>query len=237
MRFMPGFFPATLAATLAIAAPARGAVVNGDFSAGLTGFTAEACAFVCTLDPANWISIADAGGNPYLEISTGSTLEGMTYAGVTTPITISATARTLSFDARLISDLTDPGSSGTSPFVDSLSVFLFDSALNYTWIFDIESSGATVDPFANPALSGASLAAPADPLFDWHAEVDLGGFMGQAVSLGIAAFSANDGRSLRGGFDNFTLTGEPATVPLPAGLPLLLGALGLTGLLRARLRR
>lgn len=214
---------------------AHGAIVNGDFDDDLNGYTLEACAFLCNRSPDPFFEIQSNGANSYLGVTTGTSLLGVTQASASMDIQITSNTNLLSFDAIQFSTQNDPGSSGTGNFFsDALSVVLIDEGSAFHFAFDIVSSGANFNPFSNANLSVTQTTA-SDAFFDTGVEVDLSAFDGQTLSLGIFAFSESDGDVLFGGFDNFALTGNPiSAVPLPASLPLLIGAFGILGLTRRR---
>ncbi len=213
---------------------AHGATLNGDFSDGLNGYSLEACGFDCDRPTDPFLSINLNDGNPYLGVTTSTSLLGVLQASAQTDIAVTADANTLSFDAVQFPTVDDPGSSGTSPFGDALSVVLIDAVSDIVFLFDIDASGFKFNPFGNPGFTVTQTTA-SDPFFDTGVEVDLASFEGQNLTLGIFAFSESDGVILSGGFDNFALSGSQiAPIPLPAGLPVLLAALGLLGLIRRR---
>lgn len=221
-------------AFLCCATMAQGAPLNGDFSDGLNGYTLDACGFTCGRPTDPFFDILSNGGDPYLQVNTGTSLLGVTQASASTNIEITASANILSFDAVQFATRNDPGSSGTGPFFDALSILLIDELSNFHFVFDIVSAGAVFNPFSNPNLTVTQTAA-SDPFFDTGVAVDLSLFEGQTLSLGIYAFSESDSTILFGGFDNFALSAKQTlAVPVPASLPLLLGALGALGLVRRR---
>ena len=224
-----------LTGILMCCATSAGAVTfNGDFSNGLAGFDLDACGLSCGRPTDPFFDILTNGGNPYLGVTTSTSLLGVTQASASTDIQIGTGSNLLRFDAVQFPTRDDPGSRGGSPFYDALSVLVIDSASRFHFLFDIVAAGAVFNPFSNPAI-GVTQTAPSDPFFDTGVAVDLRAFEGQTLSLGVYAFTESDGVMLYGGFDNFTLTSlGGSTVPLPASLPLLLGAVGLLGLARRR---
>lgn len=224
----------TAAALCCATTTAQAAPLNGDFSAGLNGYTLDACGLTCGRPTDPFLSIAFDGANPYLRVSTSTSLLGVLQASAQTDIDVTASANRLTFDAVRFPTLPDSGSTGASPFDDALSVVVMDAALSIYFLFDILATGFEFNPFGSSAFTTTQTAA-SDAFFDTGVSVDLSAFEGQTLSLGIFAFSESDGEILTGGFDNFVLSGTPAAaIPLPAGLPLLLGALGIVGLIRRR---
>ena len=201
---------------------------------GLNGYSLEACGFTCDWPTDPFLSIDSNNGNPYLAVTTSTSLLGVLQASAQTEVALTTDGTTLTFDAVQFPTVIDPGSSGASPFGDALSVVLIDALSDIFFLFDIDDSGFKSNPFGSPDFTVTQTPA-SDPFFDTGVEVDLASFAGQDLTLGIFAFSESDGVILSGGFDNFPLSGGPiAMVPLPAGLPLLLGGLGVLGRIRRR---
>lgn len=224
-----------VAALMVCGTSTQAAVVSGDFSDGLNGYTLDVCGLTCGRPTDPFFDIQFNGLNAYLEVNTGTSLLGVTEASASMDIAITADTRFLSFDAIWLDSRTDPGSTGTGGFFeDALSTLLIDESSNYHFLFNILHDGFAFNPFANPNVDVSQTAA-SDPFFGPGVLSDLGAFEGQSLSLGIFAFSESDGMTLFGGFDNFTLSTEPISpVPVPPSLPLLAGAFALLGFARGR---
>lgn len=221
-------------AVLLSASAAQSAVVNGDFSQGTTGYALEACARICDRPVDPFLSIGTNGADPYLRVTTSTSLRGVIEASARQDVMITEDHQVLTFDAVQFAPQDDPGSSGTGPFFDALSVAIIDEFSAFHFIFEFEESGPLFNRFNNPLLDVKETAA-SDPFFSTGVRADLGAFLGQTVTLGVFAFTASDSRILTGGFDNFSLSAASVpAVPVPGSLPLMLGGLAVFGLSRRR---
>lgn len=217
---------------LCIASTSSASVVDGGFDNGLDEWVVETCAFQCDRTQTPFLDIVTDGANSYLGIGTSPSGIGIIQESATQSVDITEAHSILTFDAISFGTSNDPTSAGGDIFSDALSVVIQTSAFDFDFLFEITNSGSVIDPFSNPAIS-VSQTAPSDSFFDLGVRSDLSNFIGQTVTLGIFAFSAGDGTLLSGGFDNFELSGpDVPVVPLPGGLPLMLGGLLAFGLVR-----
>ena len=215
----------------AVSSVSQAAVVNGDFSAGLSGYSV-------TGGPANAAEISDNAGNPFLEVDSFSRIFGDIAVEVSQSFMIDTLAPVLSFDAGLIFAGDDPAlQSGFDFGPDVFSVLLDDgSGGNIPTLFTIDEAGASLgNTFPDP--SRLSIETLPGGFFDYHFTADLSGYIGQTVELTFLAFSFPDGRISSYGVDNIALSAAPvAAVPLPASLPLSLAGIALLGAVSRRRR-
>lgn len=235
-------------ATLVMASPSFAATVNGDFSDGLTGYTASADTNLSgPQDPTGFVGVGNNAGNPFGQLTTDPELEALVlFVTLRQRFTVTADMPMLSFDFGTVFDranTTVPSGFVPSFNLDRFSVQIRDldaagtiSDLGLYTLFDQTSSGTVLDPFGNSSAFDLVLGTSSDPFFDASLTADLSSLVGRNLEISFGLRDFFDGRQTSYGIDNLQLAEGPpaAVVPLPASAWLLLAGFGALGALRRR---
>jgi len=210
-------FRSSLFALLIGASPAFGATLNGDFSEGLTGYTAAAETNLSgPQDPAGFVGLSTQAGNPFAVLSTDPILEALVlYISLKKTFTATSATSMLSFDFGRVFDVANtvlPAGFVPSNNDDRFTVQLrdlnaagtiFDLGL-YT-LFDNTNAGTVADPFGNASDLDVSFGAASDPFFDTSVSADLTSLIGRELELTFTLRDYFDGRQSGVGIDNISL--------------------------------
>lgn len=233
-------------AAIMMATQTVAATVNGDFSDGLTGYTAIANTNLSgPQDPTGFVEVGNNAGNPFGQLTSDQELEALVlFITLKTSFTVTADMPILTFDYGLIFDQANAGI--PSDFVpsfnsDRFSVeirdldaagTIFDLGL-YT-LLDRTEAGTVLDPFGNSSALDPVIGESSDPFFDASLTADLSSLTGRNLEISFGIRDFFDGRQTSYGVDNIQLSAVPTAVPLPASLWFLIAGLGALGWTRHR---
>lgn len=210
---------------------AGAAVVNGDFTADLSGWTIDALARFGAppiTDPSPYITTTGYGGSPSVRFKTGSYDQGLVQASLSQEFAITAAAPVLGFDFTLPVVIPDATGSGASSDLDSFAV----SITNYDLLI-VDRNGPRVNPYSVPGPLHPTLSAASLPGYDYHLSVDLSPYVPLGrIFIAFYVSQTDDGEQFDPYLDNVTLSPVTKPVPLPGALALL--ALPLAALRRCR---
>ena len=231
-----------------MATPTLAATVNGDFSDGLTGYTASADTNLSgPQDPDGFVGIGDNAGNSYGQLTTDPELEALVlFITLRQQFTVTADTPLFSFDFGTVFD--QPNTIIPSGFVpsfnsDRFSVQIRDldaagtiSDLGLYTLLDRTRTGTVLDPFGNSSAFDMVLGTSSDPFFDASLTADLSSLVGRNLEVSFGLRDFFDGRQTSYGVENIQLTeGVPAAVvPLPASVWFLLAGFGALGCTQRR---
>jgi|GEM_PF-5465616 len=230
-------FAIALVGALGLGQARATAIINGDFVAGLTGWTASAIGdFGNPLNPNAFISVVPLGSNNVAQFETGAFSDGLFIATLEQTFTVTANKPRLSFDFTLPNAVADPTGTGASPFLDSLFVSL-GSGFDFFDLLLMDQFGVLADPFGT-APGVVTLGVPIDPLFDFNFTADLTSLVGESVTLFIDVINEDDGFQFASPkLGNLATVATSLQRPIPEPGSLWLLGLGLLGLLSTTIKK
>lgn len=192
--------------------------VNGDFSAGSSGWT----------DASATGSASVVAGQAQLDTGPGAGLYSSVYVqgddgffSFTSPISLDSSVNYLNFDVAFIDLGVDSTETVSSGLLDSLTLGLYDTADSFLDIY--------IDPVVDIGFGAAMI----------RLHFDVSGLAGRDIALSFELTDEVDGRDSRVLIDNITFTAQKdgvVAVPEPSVIYLMMAGLLLMGYRRSKAR-
>ena len=219
---------AVFSAVLALCS-AQAQIFNGDFSAGLDGWTVKAFdASFSPIDPTPFVSTVSVGGSTAVKMETGTFSQGLRVAEVSQVFALDPAMPWLSFDFTLPTVFPDATGTGTSTDSDIFSVTVIPNA-------DLVSIDRHGNITTGPGIFNITVTDSARPGFDKRLQADLSPFIGGGfpLTLRFSISQSDDGFLFDPYIDNIKL----AAVPEPAAIGWIAGLACTAFFLRRKLAR
>lgn len=192
-------------------------IVNGDFTAGLTGWTVNAVnAGFTPIDPSPFIHTTTVASDPAVKFETGAFSDGLNRARLSQAITVTPAAAMLVFDFTLPSVFPDATGTGGSTASDLFSAMIQPNGDLMT----VDRSAAIT---TGPGFLGITVSPSPNPGYDRRLSADLSSYVGApfTVTLIFEISQSDDGFRFDPFLDNVALTAIPEPAPFGTALALM----------------
>ncbi len=194
---------------------------NGDFSAGTAGWTDASATGSASVVAGQAQLDTGSGTDPYSSVFVQGD-DG--FFSFPSPVSLDSSITYLNFDIAFIDLGVDSSETGSSPYSDFLSVFLYDANDSF---LDIYNGPLVSTSFFGPTMTTL--------------QFDVSSLAGRDIAISFELSDENDGRDSRVLLDNISFTAEddnvvPVPVPEPPVIYLLTAGLMLMNYRRLKMR-